>query len=80
MFLNGITKETINLKNKLPKTHFLLSIMGYKETFMYINGATSKKNAIKNTITKHKKYSKKQITWFKKEKWWKKIWPFVLNK
>jgi tRNA dimethylallyltransferase len=76
MFLFGILKEGAILKKELPETCFLLSTMGYKEALMYIKGVISKKNAIKKTTIRHNQYAKKQFIWFKKEKWWKKIWPF----
>ena len=45
-----------------------LNTVGYKEVFQYYNGNISKDIAIAQIKSNTKKYAKRQITWFKKDK------------
>lgn len=61
MFINGLINEVKGLKN-YPKTK---SLIGYKETIMYLNGELSLDEA-KELIKKNtRKYAKRQMTWYR---------------
>ena len=56
-------KELIKYKN-----YNALNTVGYKEIFKYYDGLCSKNEAIDKIKTNTKKYAKRQLTWFKKDK------------
>ncbi len=65
MIKDGLIEEVETLKesNNLNA----LKTVGYKEIFDYLNGEIDKKSAIEKIKTNTKKYSKRQMTWFKKD-------------
>lgn len=66
MIENGLIEEA---KNLYPKKHLnALQTVGYKELFEYFDGYTTKENAIEQIKTNTRKYAKRQMTWFKKDK------------
>tara|TARA_B100000035_G_scaffold10827_1_gene9155 strand:+ start:391 stop:1314 length:924 start_codon:yes stop_codon:yes gene_type:complete len=65
MIKDGLIEEVESLKNL--KNLNALNTVGYKEIFNYLNGKTDKKSAIEQIKTNTKKYSKRQMTWFKKD-------------
>lgn len=65
MIKNGLIEEVESFKNL--KNLNALNTVGYKEIFNYLNGKTDKKSAIEQIKTNTKKYSKRQMTWFKKD-------------
>ena len=65
MIKDGLIEEVESLKN-LNNLN-ALNTVGYKEIFNYLNGKTDKKSAIEQIKTNTKKYSKRQMTWFKKD-------------
>lgn len=69
MFNLGFVDEALKLNGQVPTT-------GYKEVLEYARNIISKKEAIEKIFIKHRQYAKKQITWFKKESWWRR--DFVL--
>ena len=66
MIKNGLFSEVKNLINYKDKN--ALQTVGYKEIFEYYANKVSKIQAINNIKTNTKKYAKKQLTWFKKDK------------
>ena len=65
MMKDGLIEEVESLKNFNNLN--ALNTVGYKEIFNYLNGKTDKKSAIEQIKTNTKKYSKRQMTWFKKD-------------
>ena len=65
MIKNGLIEEVESLKNL--KNLNALNTVGYKEIFNYLNGEIDKKSAIEQIKINTKKYSKRQMTWFKKD-------------
>ncbi|HKL16977.1 MAG TPA: tRNA (adenosine(37)-N6)-dimethylallyltransferase MiaA [Patescibacteria group bacterium] len=68
MIEKGLIKETKNLINKYGKTQVLLNTIGYQEIIPYLEGKISLKKAIKEIKLHTRQFSKRQETWFKKEK------------
>ena len=66
MIKNGLFSEVKNLINYKDKN--ALQTVVYKEIFEYYANKVSKIQAINNIKTNTKKYAKKQLTWFKKDK------------
>ncbi len=69
MYKEGLVKETKALLNKdydinLPA----MSALGYKHIYKYIKNKTTLKQALKLIKQDSKKYAKRQMTWFKKDK------------
>ena len=61
MFINGLINEVKSLRH-FPKTK---SLIGYKETIMYLDGELSLDEA-KELIKKNtRKYAKRQMTWYR---------------
>ena len=65
MIEDGLIEEVESLKN-LNNLN-ALNTVGYKEIFNYLHGKTDKKSAIEQIKINTKKYSKRQMTWFKKD-------------
>ena len=65
MIKNGLIQEVETLK-KMENLN-ALNTVGYKEIFKYLNGEIDKKSAIEQIKINTKKYSKRQMTWFKKD-------------
>jgi len=64
MYKNGLEKEAEKL---LPFSHLTpLKTIGYRETFSYLKNKISKKEAIDLIQRSTRKYSRKQINWFKR--------------
>ena len=66
MVKNGLFQEVENLIDK--KNLNALNTVGYKEIFNFFNGNYTKKEAINLIKRNTKKYAKRQMTWFKKDK------------
>ncbi len=65
MIKNGLIEEVESFKNL--KNLNALNTVGYKEIFDYLNGKIDKESAIEMIKINTKKYSKRQMTWFKKD-------------
>lgn len=72
MIQNGLIQECQNL---LPFRNLqTLDTIGYKEIFEFLDGKTSKEEAIENIKRNSRRYAKRQMTWFKKDekiKWFR---------
>ena len=66
MMERGLVDEVISL---LPFKHLnALQTVGYKEMFSYIEGEAGLSESIKAIKSNTRKYAKRQLTWFKKDK------------
>ena len=66
MLKNGFLEEARNL---FPHRHLnSLNTVGYKELFDYIDGKSSWDTCIEKIKTQTRRYAKRQMTWFKKNK------------
>ncbi len=66
MVENGLFEEVKKLIDY--QDHNALKTVGYSEIFDFFNGLTSKDEAITKIKNNTKKYAKRQMTWFKKDK------------
>lgn len=77
MIENGLIEEVNNLTKKyksLPTAH---QGLGYKETKQYLDGIITKEELIDKIKQETRRYAKRQLTWFKKNK--NIIWLNGLN-
>ena len=65
MVENGLFQEVENLRDKQKLN--ALNTVGYKEIFNFLNGDSTKEEAINLIKRNTKKYAKRQMTWFKKD-------------
>lgn len=66
MIENGLIAECQKL---LPyKNEYALDTIGYREVFDFLDGKTDKEKMIKLIKQNSRRYAKRQITWFKKDK------------
>jgi tRNA dimethylallyltransferase len=66
MMEEGLLEE---VKSLVPFRHLnALNTVGYKELFSYFDGAISLESAVENIKTHSRRYAKRQMTWFRKEK------------
>jgi tRNA dimethylallyltransferase len=69
MIENGLVDEVIKLRSMgYNSTLNSMQSIGYFEINKYIDGMISLENAISDIKKNTKKYAKKQMTWFKKNK------------
>lgn len=66
MIDNGLFKEVENVLEF--QNHNALNTVGYKEIFSYLNGLYSMDEAVFRIKSNTKKYAKRQMTWFKRDK------------
>lgn len=66
MIKNGLIEETKNLLKKYPTNLPSMSGIGYSEIGQYLTGEISLDEAIQKAVARTYQYSKRQITWFKK--------------
>jgi len=66
MMMDGLLEEVERL---LPYRHLnALNTVGYKELFPYFDGEISLESAVENIKTHSRRYAKRQMTWFRKDK------------
>jgi tRNA dimethylallyltransferase len=75
MFDNGLIEEALALRERLKVRVGLLKTMGYEEALLWADGLLSKEDAIMQTSIRHRQYARRQLTWFKKETWWRRLDP-----
>lgn len=68
MIKNGLIEEVKNLIGKYKFIPTALQGLGYKEVVDYINNKYSKEEMIEKIKKETRRYAKRQITWFKKNK------------
>ena len=68
MISKGLVEEAQKVYNKHKKSLFKISSIGYKELFSYFDGKITLEEAVEEIKKESRRYAKRQITWFKKEK------------
>ena len=66
MITRGLFEEAQSLQRY--RTHQALQTVGYKEIFDYLDGLYDKDEAIRMLKQNSRRYAKRQLTWFKKDK------------
>ncbi len=66
MIRDGLVEEVIRLQPF--REHTALNTVGYKEIFAFLDGKMSLDQAIANIKTATRRYARRQITWFGKDK------------
>ncbi len=78
MIDKGLIEEVKNLKKKYKKFPTAMQGLGYKEVVKYLNGEYSKEEMIDTIKQETRRYAKRQLTWFRKNK--ETIWLNGLEK
>ena len=68
MISKGLVEEAHKIYTKYNKSCFKISSIGYKELFCYFDGKITLEEAIEEIKKESRRYAKRQMTWFKKEK------------
>ena len=68
MIQKGLIEEVENLLKKYNEFQTAMQGLGYKEVVEYIQGKVLKEDMIENIKRESRRYAKRQITWFKKNK------------
>lgn len=68
MVAKGLVEEAKKVYNKYAKNLQKISSIGYKELFMYFDGKISLDEAVEEIKKESRRYAKRQMTWFRKEK------------
>ena len=66
MIKAGLEKEALSLIKY--RNYLALDTIGYKEFFKYFDGEIDKKTAIELIKRNSRRYAKRQLTWFRKDK------------
>lgn len=70
MYAGGLLDETRALATE-PRTRERLDrVMGYREALGFIEGRLTREEATRQTLIEHRRYAKRQRTWFRAESWW----------
>lgn len=68
MIENGLEEEVRNLVNKYTKFPTAMQGLGYKEVVEYFEGNLSREEMIDKIKQESRRYAKRQLTWFRKNK------------
>ena len=68
MIENGLIEEVKTLLKKYNEFPTAMQGLGYKEVVEYLNGKCSKEEMIDNIKMQTRRYAKRQLTWFRKNK------------
>ena len=68
MFEQGLIQEVKNILNKYSKFPTAMRGLGYKEVVNYLNGIYTKEEMIEKIKMETRRYAKRQLTWFRKNK------------
>nr|WP_315044833.1 tRNA (adenosine(37)-N6)-dimethylallyltransferase MiaA [uncultured Leptotrichia sp.] len=68
MIQKGLVEEAKKVYNSYGNSLYKISAIGYKELFYYFDGKVSLEEAIEDIKRESRRYAKRQITWFRKEK------------
>ena len=68
MIQNGLIDEVSNLKEKYNKFPTAMQGLGYKEVVEYLEEEITKEEMIEKIKTETRRYAKRQLTWFRKNK------------
>jgi tRNA dimethylallyltransferase len=78
MIEKGLVNEVENLCKKYKEFPTAMQGLGYKEVVEYLNGKSTYEEMIEKIKMESRRYAKRQLTWFKKNK--QTIWLDGLNK
>ncbi len=68
MIEKGLIEEVKELLKKYQEYPTAMQALGYKETKLYIQGEISKEEMIEKIKMETRRYAKRQLTWFRKNK------------
>ncbi len=68
MIKNGLIQEVKNLVSTYKELPTAIQGLGYKETKEYLDGKISKEDMIEKIKMETRRYAKRQLTWFRKDK------------
>lgn len=68
MIEQGLIEEVKNILEKYKKFPTAMQGLGYKEVVQYINGVYTKEEMIEKVKMETRRYAKRQLTWFRKNK------------
>ena len=68
MIQKGLIEEVSNLKEKYNKFPTAMQGLGYKEVVEYLEGKVTKEEMIEKIKMETRRYAKRQLTWFRKNK------------
>lgn len=78
MIEQGLIEEVKGIINKYSSYPTAMQALGYKEIKEYLIGNTTKEQAIETVKQETRRYAKRQLTWFRKNK--QTIWLNALDK
>lgn len=68
MISGGLEKEVRRIYNEYSHSRHKITAIGYKEFFDYFDGSISFEKAVEEIKKESRRYAKRQLTWFRKEK------------
>lgn len=68
MIEKGLIEEVRNILEKYNEYPTAMQALGYKETKMYLDGIITKEEMIEKIKMETRRYAKRQLTWFRKNK------------
>ena len=68
MLEQGLIDEVKNILTKYKEIPTAMQALGYKETKEYLNGTIAKSEMIEKIKMETRRYAKRQMTWFRKNK------------
>ena len=68
MIQKGLIEEVENLLKKYKSLPTAIQGLGYKEVASYLNGNLGKEEMIEKIKMETRRYAKRQLTWFRKDK------------
>ena len=68
MIAKGLVEEAKKVYNKYTEKLHKISSIGYKELFMHFDGKITLDEAVEKIKKESRRYAKRQMTWFRKEK------------
>ena len=68
MISKGLIDEARKIYDKYEKSLYKISSIGYKELFLYFDGKITLEEAVDEIKRERRRYAKRQMTWFRKEK------------
>lgn len=77
MVQQGLIEEVQNIIKKYKEYPTAMQALGYKEVKEYLEGKTAKEEAIEKVKQETRRYAKRQLTWFRKNK--QTIWLDAMN-
>ncbi|MGN1298705.1 MAG: tRNA (adenosine(37)-N6)-dimethylallyltransferase MiaA [Candidatus Scatovivens sp.] len=68
MLEKGLVDEVKNIKSKYKKYPTAMQALGYKEVLLYLENTISYEEMVEKIKMETRRYAKRQLTWFKKNK------------